>query len=142
MQTQPSPTLTAAPAPAAAEPEPRLYYKRGEITVISNETGADLVVPQIKYGGSSLVLTEAESIDLEKITRPALIENSGIDRLVDLGFIRFHPKGTNPQGKKRETIPLGSVAPMNEFDHRLNSALDAEDRRNAATATGNLRRGV
>ncbi len=116
-------------------------YVRGEVTVITNETGAQLMIPQIRVGGgASLMMEPGEAIDLEDVTRPALIEHSGINVLAKNGMIKFHPKNSNPAGKARETLTDGT-APMNVFDENLNKVIERDEKRAKETEATALRRG-
>lgn len=119
-------------------------YEKGVTTVICNETGALLnvhCIPMSTGGGNlTLGLTAPDAngdeygtyVDLEEISRPSMIQHSGINEMEASGSISFHPKGSTPKGKKRFT-DSGPIAQPNQYDKQLNDLYAKEAREEKRT---------
>jgi hypothetical protein len=112
-------------------------YKESEVTVIANETGGLLVIGDIVHPVTKkpLQLDPQESLDLEDAASVEDIKRSSINKLETQGMVSFHKKGSAPVGAAPgKIIPAeGGVAPMNEFDSKLNEVIKKEEREDERT---------
>lgn len=116
-------------------------YKRGEITVICNQTGAMLRVPQIHNPAGELMLAPGESADLEDYMRPSAIEVSGVTQMLRDRTASFsiHKKGSTPVGKARD-VQSGPTGRLNAYDEKLDEVAEKEKREDERTARKHTRR--
>lgn len=108
-------------------------YQPGEITVLCNQSGAELSLP-FKTPLGRMSLKPGESTDLEDHLRPSAIRYSGVNQLLKhADSVTIHKKGSKPVGTPPNT-QTGPVAKPTTYDKALDEVMEREEAEDARTS--------